>query len=293
MKQEAAIASVLRARRPAGFVLTLALLGLAGCMPAMRPHGAATVPIREFNGAIVLHGRSLKLHFSKPESPTTPPVVVLYATGDGGWFGAAVDMFQQIARAGYNTVGFSSRAFLSIERPRGSMTKAADVASEYGEILSEARRALQIEPATPVVLTGWSRGAALAVLVGSEPSAHRDLQGVVAIGLGQGEDLRVDAADAATDDGDASDTRRPMLFDNYQRTLGIAPLPCVVIQATHDGYLPAAQAQQSFGADTPLRRFYAIEATNHRFSHGKPAFDAALLDALGWIASTDKRPPQS
>ena len=32
------------------------------------------------------------------------------------------------------------------------------------------------------------------------------------------------------------------------------------------------------GPDTPLRRLYAIDARNHRFSGGKQAFHAALVD---------------
>jgi hypothetical protein len=60
---------------------------------------------------------------------------------------------------------------------------------------------------------------------------------------------------------------------------------CAVIQASHDNYFPAADARRLFGPDTDRRRLYAIDAKNHRFSGGKAAFDAALLDALRWITS--------
>ena len=66
-----------------------------------------------------LHGKPLTLHLAQPNVAVDPRVLVLYASGDGGWFGTAVDMFHEIVRAGYATVGFSSRAFLHIERPRG------------------------------------------------------------------------------------------------------------------------------------------------------------------------------
>jgi hypothetical protein len=52
-----------------------------------------------------------------------------------------------------------------------------------------------------------------------------------------------------------------------------------------DNYFPAASAQRRFGPDTPRRRFYTIDAKNHRFSGGKAAFDAALIDAIRWIVS--------
>ena len=70
------------------------------------------------------------------------------ATGDGGWFGAAVDMFRQIGQAGYVAVGFSSRAFLKIERPRGALVSAAQLAVEYEQILMHARGALGLDATT-------------------------------------------------------------------------------------------------------------------------------------------------
>ena len=221
--------------------------------------------------------------------PAAPGMAVLYASGDGGWFGAAVDMFRRIADAGYPIVGFSSRAFLKIERPRGApLVSAAQLAAEYEDITAQARIALGLDDSSRVVLTGWSRGAAFSVLVASEPTEQEHLLGVVAIGLGEGEDLTISGDDDASDDGHPSATRH-WPFDTYARLAQVAPLPCAVIQATRDNYFPAASARRRFGPDTPQRRFYAIEAKNHRFSGGKAAFDAALLDAIRWIVSQPSR----
>ena len=49
-------------------------------------------------------------------------------------------------------------------------------------------------------------------------------------------------------------------------------------------------ARRLFWPDTDRRRLYAIDAKNHRFTGGKAAFDAALLDALHWIASQPEPP---
>ena len=214
---------------------------------------------------------------------------MLYASGDGGWFGAAVDMFRQIAGAGYFAVGFSSRAFLKIERPRGTLVTAAQLTAEYEQILVQARHALGLDATTRAVLTGWSRGAAFAVLVGSEPAAQEHILGVIAIGLSEGEDLGMNGAQDEADDGPASPGGRRWPFDTYARIARLDPLPCAVIQATHDEYLPAASARQRFGPDTPLRRFYAVAARNHRFSGGKAAFDAAFLEAIQWVVSQPVR----
>jgi len=245
----------------------------------------------EWSTSMRLHGKPLELHLSAPRSPEPSRVVVLYASGDGGWFGAAVDMFHQIARAGYYAVGFSSRAFLKIERPHGALVSPAQLADEYVEIVVQARVALGLDPTTRAVLTGWSRGAAFAVLAGSEAASRGGVLGVVAIGLAEDENLGISSTREETDEGQSSPGKNRGAFDTYARIAGLGPLPCAVIQATRDGYLPAARARQLFGPDTPARRFYTIEARNHRFSGGKRAFDAALLDAIRWIVTSDRNQP--
>ena len=211
----------------------------------------------------------------------------MYASGDGGWFGAAVEQWRAIARAGYATVGFSSRSFLRIERPAGAPLNTARLANEYETIVDDARRALGWEKSPHVILAGWSRGAAFAVLAGAEPAFRDRLTGVVAIGLAEGENLTVDedADDDDPDDDKASDGRGHWLFDTYARLLKL-PAPCAVIQATRDKYFPAAKARTRFGPDTATRRLYQVEAKNHRFSGGTAAFEMALGDVLRWLSST-------
>ena len=265
-------------------LLTSALVSFlaASCAHAAPPRTSPDAPIVETATAATLHGKSLELHLARPAHAAGAPLV-LYASGDGGWFGAAVDMWRQIARDGYVTAGFSSRAFLKIERPRGTVMNPAQIAREYESLIEQARRLLGMSADTPVILTGWSRGAAFAVLVSSDALVENDVLGVVAIGLAEGEDLLVNGAEDETDDGPGPGKQRAGLFDNYAR---VAQLPqrCAVIQATQDDYFPAASARSRFGADTAQRRFYAIEATNHRFSHGKPRFYDALREALEWMA---------
>ena len=270
-------------KRTAAIVVLAVLPTACSLLPLRR---TAETPVgRAFTTSVSLHGKLLELHVSRPTTPAAPGMAVLYASGDGGWFGAAVDMFRRIADAGYPIVGFSSRAFLKIERPRGApLVSAAQLAAEYEDITAQARIALGLDDSSRVVLTGWSRGAAFSVLVASEPKEQEHLLGVVAIGLGEGEDLTISGDDDASDDGHPSATRH-WPFDTYARLAQVAPLPCAVIQATRDNYFPAASAQQRFGPDTPQRRFYAIDAKNHRFSGGKAAFDVALLDAIHWIVS--------
>jgi hypothetical protein len=261
------------------------LFATSGCSAFTRPPSDASFTSQRFTTTVFLHGQPLELHLSSPVRPAAPGVLVLYASGDGGWFGTAVDMFRRVADAGYPAVGFSSRSFLRLQRPRGAPLDAGQLAVEYEQIVARARTALGLNGAARTVLSGWSRGAAFAVLVGSEPTVGDNVIGVVAIGLAEGEDLNVSGPDDETDDGNASPEKRRWPFENYARLARIGPRPCAVIQATGDGYLPAARARELFGPDRPLRRLYAIDARNHRFSGGTAAFNAAWLDAVRWMVS--------
>jgi hypothetical protein len=262
-----------------------AAVALPGCVLNPHPRTQPAALVRELSRSVLLHGQPLELHLSVPQQPAGDGVLVLYASGDGGWFGAAVDMFRLIGGAGHYTVGFSARSFLKLDRPRGTALNTARLAEEYGQILAYARSAMQLDPATPAILTGWSRGAAFAVLAGSEPVVRPELRGVIAIGLSEGEDLQVSDPADATDEGHATDAHPPWPLEPYARIAGLGGLPCAVIQASHDSYLPAARAQQLFGPETPVRRFYAVEARNHRFSGGTTAFANVLREAIHWMTS--------
>jgi Bacterial virulence protein (VirJ) len=283
-------------------VAVLALLSGCSSLQAPHPFPAPSEPrigewapggsaAASFTTRVMLHGQPLELHIAAPEQVAPDAPLVLYASGDGGWFGAAVDMFHQLARAGYPVAGFSSRAFLKIQRPHGGLVNAAQLAADYDAIVRHVRATLHQSDANPVVLTGWSRGAAFSVLAASAPATRGHVAGIIAIGLSAGEDLAAAPDDEATDDdrdGQSIATDRKWRFDNYATIGSLGSLACAVIQASHDNYLPAPAARRLFGPDTDRRRLYAIDAKNHRFTGGKAAFDAALLDALHWIASTSQ-----
>ena len=264
--------------------VVLAALACNACALTLRTGTEPAAVAREFVTETSLHGQQLELHVEVPAAPIRTNLVVIYASGDGGWFGAAIAQWREIAQAGYVSVGFSARSFLRITRPAGAALNSVRLATEYQHIIEDARKALDWPEPPRVVLAGWSRGAAFAVLAGSESPLQDSLAGVVAIGLAEGEDFTIDGDGDDTDDGSASPIGRHWPFDTYARALQLTA-PCAVIQATHDNYFRSADARRRFGPDTALRRFYEIEAKNHRFSGGADAFRSALTDALQWISS--------
>jgi len=260
------------------------LVCAAACAPVRPADGIVLVP-RFSAGTVLIHRSLLELHLASTPSAAPPRLLVLYASGDGGWFGEAIDMFRQLAATGYPVVGFSSRSFLKIDRPAKGLVDTHQLTAEYAQVIAQARQSLALPPSIPVVLSGWSRGAAFAVLTASELRDVDSVAGVIAIGLGAGEDLGIDGPEDETDDAPASIASHRSPFEPYQQLAQLSPIPAAVIQATGDGYLSAVNARQLFGPDTPDRRFYAVEARNHRFSGGKAAFNRSLRDAVAWMTA--------
>jgi hypothetical protein len=252
---------------------------MSGCvaLSGLRPEEATSTSLVT---TVLIHGAPLKLHLTAPRQPTAGHAIVLYASGDGGWFGTAKTMFDEIGDAGYHAVGFSSRALLKVVRSGRHSPSSAELAAAYEEILSHARLALGLDAATSAVLTGWSRGAAFAVLVGAECAVPRNVIGVIAIGLAENENLISDGSET-----DRAWKGQPRPVDTYA-VIGRRPLlPYVVIQASRDKYFPADDARQRFGPDSARHKLVAVDARSHSFAGGTAAFHAALVGSLHWMVS--------
>jgi hypothetical protein len=268
-------------------VIVPAAMG-GGCSAILSTGAPLPHDVRERSVEISVHGGSLTLHLAEPQTPASSSTpLVLYASGDGGWFGAAVGMFHTLASSVYPTVGFSSKEFMSIERKRSKLLAVSQLVEGYQQIIDAARAPLRLPPETPVVLTGWSRGAALGALVASRLDADSRVVGLVAIGLAADEHLDIEG-DTDDDEGVVSDPAPARSIALYPLLSKLPPRRVVVVQASGDGYLPAARARDLFGADMATKRLVAIDAHNHRFSGGESAFAAALIEAVGWVASGGK-----
>jgi len=238
---------------------------------------------------VSLHGRLLDLHLghSFPVSGSVP--LVVYASGDGGWFGAAIDMYKAIVKAGYPAVGFSVRAYLGLLSHTPDAISTGELAIDYAEIIQQARSALGEAPTVPVLLTGWSRGAAFSLLAASESSIKPEVLGVIAIGLPGKEELNIRRRGKHIFVANHHSSRQHVIFETYDVIPELSSLKISLIQSTHDDFLPASAAKTMFGPDSNVRRFYAVEAKNHRFSGGTDAFRHSLVESLSWISEPTVR----
>ena len=224
----------------AGAILLAAALS-GGCSTALatkRP--SRPDAIREFSAPVHVHGEVLTLHLAAPQTPLSASApLVLYASGDGGWFGAAVGMFRTIVSSGLPTVGFSTKTFMRLEHRWSNPPTEGHVVEGYQQIIDGARALLRLPKDAPVVLTGWSRGASLGVLVATSREADPRILGLVAVGLAADERLDIEA-DSDDEPGGAqvparlNDEPEARSVAMYPLLSRIAPRRSVVIQASGD-----------------------------------------------------------
>lgn len=243
--------------------------------------------IRRKMQVVKLHNQSLEIHLAWPEKRNSSKVFVLYSSGDGGWFGAAVKMFESIANEGVPVAGISSRGYLKVLGNSPSPVNELDLEADYLQIAQESRTGLGLPADAKVILTGWSRGAAFSVLVGSEPEFKSQCAGVIAIGLPNKEELKIHKHGKRVFIANFHPLSQTILFETYERIQGINPLPMSLIQSTHDDFFPAEDAHRLFGEESACKKFFAVPAKNHRFSGGWQEFQERLKESLEWMNPTN------
>jgi acetyl esterase/lipase len=222
---------------------------------------------------VILNGSRVTLHLSSV-GVADRRLLVVYATGDGGWRGKDLDLFRHLVSWGYATAGFSAPQYVKQLQGADEITTPARLARDYAAIIAAAEQALALPDSTAVILVGVSRGAGLSVVAAGQPAIRPLIDGVVVMGLTKEEEhVRWRRR------------RRSTELQIYDYLPQLADLPIAVIQSTRDNYLPAADARSLFGADTARRQFHAIDARNHSFAGARPVLYDTLRASLEWVTS--------
>lgn len=267
--------------------LALFCVGLTGSA-AWAGHLETKTGVYEVSKATVsLTDFALHVTCVKPVHPVTPARMILYATGDAGWLGTASTVFGHMADQGFYIAAFDSRELVKAAKRSGHLIAIADAADDVDTIIVQSRHALTLPDATPVIVTGFSRGANLVVFTGGVKSLQRHMAGAVAIALTRETDFLL-APDAAS--------RPPAVHVDDKGRIQTYPaidlfgtIPIAVIQSKGDTYVPAEEARHLFGADTATRRLYQVNARNHGFSGGTAEMLRDLDEALRWIDGLRER----
>src|SRR3954447_298110 len=140
--------------------MPLALV-LASCAPSIEY--VRGEPVRLFDTFVRLHQHDLAIHVSPGTKPRGAGPLLVYATGDAGWWGTDKEMFYVLVRWGYPVAGFSSREYLHHLGRHIEVERPVQLASDYAEIVRAAETALELPSTESLVLVGKSRGAGLEV----------------------------------------------------------------------------------------------------------------------------------
>lgn len=150
------------------YVVTLAAIVAWVALQLAAPNGSAGKNVK----ISLKRGPFSVLDFTPVQSP--PKAVILFGTGDGGWSGFEEEICQTLQIHGYEAVGIDSRLYAKSDYTLAILqadinTIAQTILKKYGD------------NAPPLILGGWSMGAAQAIAAAGGPHPPAGLIGVLAV----------------------------------------------------------------------------------------------------------------
>ena len=224
---------------------------------------------------IILRGHPQRLHVEGP--PAGDPIVI--SSGDGGWIHLAPNVAAFLAQRGYFVVGFDVKEYLSSFTTRDQTLSVNDEPGDYERL---AQFATHITGKRPILI-GVSEGAGLSVLAATDPQTKLAIRGVITLGLPDLSELGWRWKDALI-----YLTHRTPSEPTFSvaRIIGnVSPVPLAAIHSRHDEFVPLEEAERVINNAREPKRFWIVDASDHRFSDNEAAFQSRLLDALAWVKS--------
>jgi len=228
-----------------------------------------------------LRGQKLTLAVYRPPLSHGPVKgTIIMGSGDVGWVGLAVSLAAFLSDAGYVVVGVNAREYLAAFTTRtGGHLSATDVPADYARLADFLRARSLLDP--PVLVSGVSEGAGLAILAASAPANHSWIGGAITMGLPGTIELAWRWSDFTSwitkkDSGEPSFAAK-----DYIAT--VSPVPLYMIQSTRDEYVTERDYRLLEAAARTPKQLALIDAANHRFTDKIQELRATYLKGLAWI----------
>jgi alpha-beta hydrolase superfamily lysophospholipase len=247
-------------------------LGLAVLVTLAVPARAATTEKLDIRGQAV----GLSVYPARGQARGT----IIMASGDVGWVGLAASLADEYSAEGYIVLGLNVRQYLSAFTSSKAHLQPSDVPGDYRAILAFARDNSLL--ARPVIVSGVSEGAALAVLAASDAHNHDWIDGVITMGLPPTAELAWRWSDSLTwiTKRDAAEPS----FAPHEVIGSVSPVPLYMIQSTRDEYVTPADYERFRVKARDPKQLVLIDASNHRFTDRRKELSAAFTQGLAWIA---------
>jgi type IV secretory pathway VirJ component len=249
----------------------------ASAAPAGAMSGeAVSVPVR---------GKMLTLTVYQAREGAPVRGTIFMGSGDVGWVGLAVTLAEFLSDEGYVVAGINVRQYLSSFTTATDHLTVAQIPPDYST-LADVMRRRNLLP-RPVVLSGVSEGAALAVAAAAM-SNHEWAHGVLTLGLPPSAELAWRWTDF-TSWITKRNTNEPS-FEPDDVIGQVSPLPIWMIQSRRDEYVKEEDYRRFEAAARPPKKLVLIDASNHRFTDRLPELKQQVLAGLAWIAASRQAP---
>jgi pimeloyl-ACP methyl ester carboxylesterase len=240
-------------------VLTGLVLWQAIQISASRHSDGKRVPIQLKRDTLTL------LQF--PSKTTETQAIVIFASGDGGWDGLEEAISHSLQNQGYEVIGFDCYAYAKTDYDLDTLQ------ADFTTIAQNAETPYGQHP-PPLILGGWSMGAAQAIAAAGGPHPPPGLAGLLLVDpCSRGRyGLRV------SDRLDMSPTG-PGTFnmEEFSRTMG--KLRIVQWHADEDSIDSRAWLESL----TAPHREFDFPKTGHYYNNDSENFLRELVESVGWI----------
>jgi fermentation-respiration switch protein FrsA (DUF1100 family) len=227
--------------------------------------------------ALIIRGQRQDLYFHPaPGQARRPAGRILFAPGDGGWRGFAITIAETMASWGYDVYGIDTKRYLESFTGKATL-KESEVPGDFRQVADWITRGA----AEKVTLVGWSEGAGLVLLPAASAEHKQRFNGAVTVGLPNSAVLSWRWTDNLTY-LTKQEPDEPH-FSTAPYLSRVAPLPLVVIQSKGDEYTPLETVNKLFAAAQPPKKFFLVDARNHRFDGGLEEFFRVLRQSVEWI----------
>ena len=232
---------------------------------------------------VSIRGKTLTVEIYSPHGSSRGTIVM--GSGDVGWVGLGVSMAEELSTQGYTVVGINVRQYLAAFTSGQLHLQPAEVPQDYRQIIETLKQSRHLDG--PVIVSGVSEGAALAVLAASDPANHGWIDGVITMGLPPTAELawRWTDAGAWITKHDANEPS----FAPKDVIATVSPVPLYMIQSTKDEYVSKSDWEQLLTMAHEPKKQVLIDASNHRFTDKRAELGAAYSAGLEWIVRVTPR----
>ncbi len=204
-----------------------------------------------------------------PSKTSQTRAIILFGSGDGGWSDFEEVICLTLQKQGYEVIGIDSNAYAKTDYDLATLQADMDT------IAQSAKAAHSASP-PPVILGGWSMGAAQAIAAAGGPNPPARLEGLVVLDpLSRGRyGLRL------ADQANLLPTG-PGTFgvEDFAKTMGNLH----VVQWHAD--LDSIDSRAWLGMlEAPHREFNFAQA-GHSYAQGRAKFLQQLVDSILWISN--------